>query len=207
MALLTEEPGITGLARARGRSGIRCLGALIALFLWAVPGRQAGAADAPTREYLVKAAFLFNFTQFVEWPAAAFPDDAAPIRLGILGEDPFGRAIDDTVQGETVRNRPLVVVRSRRADELKDCHLVFVARSERSRLDEVAEAFDQAPVLTVSDCDGFTRLGGMIGFFLDGAKVRFEINPSEALSHGLKLSAQLLSLGRLVGPEIGAPPR
>jgi hypothetical protein len=160
----------------------------------------AAAGEAPTsKEYQVEAAFLFNFAKFVEWPAESFADASAPITIGVLGDDPFGRALDDAVRGETIRGRRIVVKRSRRAEELVDCQLVFVAKSESGRKEQALATLGAHPTLTVSDIDGFGKAGGDIQFYLDGTKLRFLINQDEAQKQSLKLSAQLLSLGKPVG--------
>jgi hypothetical protein len=161
---------------------------------------RAACAEATAKEYQVKAAFLFNFARFAEWPATAFADDTAPIRIGILGDDPFGAALDDTVRDEVVRGRKLEVRRARQAKDLADCQLVFVSRSEQERQAEILAALGQRPVLTVSDIEHFAGHGGVIGFYLEGNKVRFEIDPANAQRQQVKLSAQLLRLGRIVGP-------
>jgi hypothetical protein len=171
----------------------------VALLLACAPG-AVWAAGA--QEYQIKAAFLLNFVRFAEWPSAAFADDAAPLRIGVLGEDPFGAALDATVQGETVRNRPLIVQRARRLDELAGCQVVFVARSEQARVAGIIAELGQRPVLSVSDIDAFAAAGGVIGFYADGNRVRFEIDAAGAQRRQLRLSAQLLHLGR---PVVSAP--
>ena len=161
----------------------------------------AWAEDTPSKEYQVKAAFLLRFLQFVEWPESSFATAEAPIRIGILGDDPFGTVLDRMAAAERVRNRPLMVVRSGMTADLRDCHMIFVAGSERERLVSIAQELPMEAVLTISDIDGFAERGGMIRFFLADKKVRFEVNPSVAQRQHLKLSAQLLSLGRIVGPS------
>jgi hypothetical protein len=156
-------------------------------------------AETASREYQIKAVFLFNFLQFVEWPSSVFASDSDPIRIGILGDDPFGSSLDETVQNETIHNRRLVVQRSHRADDLKNCQLIFIAKSENRRLEEILPLLDTRPVLTVGEADSFARCGGIIAFYPEGKKIRFEINSSMALRHGLKMSSQLLGLGRIVG--------
>ncbi len=173
----------------------RCGVLLLALLALLAP---RGDATEVSREFRLKAAFLFNFTQFVEWPADAFASAEAPIRIGVLGSDPFGPALDEVVRGERVRGRPLEVVRAASAEQLRGCHLVFVGDSEKERTAAVVGALADTPVLTVSDNPDFASAGGVVRFFLEGAKVRFEINPDAAEQHRLKLSAQLLALGRLV---------
>jgi hypothetical protein len=171
---------------------------LAALSALLAAGQLNSAAQEISREYQIKAAFLFNFAQFVEWPAGAFPLASTPLCIGILGTDPFGAALDDTVQGETIRNHPLVVTRSSQVEDLKDCQLVFVSESERDRVGEVLAALDPQSVLTVSDIERFAERGGVIRFFVQGNRVRFEINPASARREGIKISSQLLALGRIV---------
>ena len=159
------------------------------------------AQSAPTREYQVKAVFLFNFLQFVEWPPAAFRDEGIPIRIGILGDDPFGPALEETMRDETINKRRLVVTRSHRVEDLRDCQLVFIGKSESRRIETILSFLNNRPVLTVSEVDSFARQGGVIAFYQDGKKVRFEINPGTAQRLGLKMSSELLRLGKVVGQE------
>jgi len=170
---------------------------LMAVLVLVVPA-TSHAEPPPPKEYQIKAACLFHFVEFVEWPATAFPDDHAPICIGILGEDPFGPALDATLQGETIHNRQIVVLRSKHLEDLTACHLVFVSRTEKARIPEIFARLSHGSVLTVSEIDGFARQGGTINFYFEGRKVRFEINPESALEHNLKLSSRLLSLGTVV---------
>jgi hypothetical protein len=159
-------------------------------------------------EYRIKAVFLFNFVQFVEWPSNAFADARAPLVICIVGENPFGDALDQTIEGEMIDQRKLIVRHTGESENLHTCHLLFVSRSEKAHLGDVLRAVGHsAPVLTVSDIEGFVAGGGMIGFFLERNRVRFEIDPSRAQRHGLKLSSQLLGLGRIreSDPRGGAP--
>ena len=161
------------------------------------------AADAQSdtsREYRIKAAFLYNFVQFVRWPATAFSSSDAPFHIGILGDDPFGSALDDTVAGESIDGHRLSVMRSPRIEELEGCQVIFVCRSEGNSLDAILSELKAKPILTVSEVDGFANKGGDIDFYLSGGKVRFEINPQSAQQCGLKISSQLLSLGKIVQP-------
>jgi hypothetical protein len=177
----------------------RCLMLLLAAgWLVCQPPAMHAQTSVP-KEYQVKAACLFNFAQFVEWPAAAFPDADAPIRIGVLGDDPFGAALEETVRGETVRNRKLVIQRSHRVADLKNCHVLFISKSEKKRVAEILSQLSSSDVLTVSEVESFARRGGIINFYLAGKKVRFEINPDAAKRKGLKVSAQLLELGAEVG--------
>lgn len=163
------------------------------------PGTVRAQSDG-NREYQIKAAFLFNFVQFVRWPGAAFPTSDAPFYIGVLGDDPFGSALDDTIQGESINGHRLMVIRSPRIEELKDCQMIFVCRSEESRVDAILSQLNSRPILTVSEIGNFAGKGGDIDFYLSSDKVRFEINPQAAQRCGLKISSQLLSLGKIVEP-------
>ena len=190
---------VSVLERARRPFGVVLAAALLLL---SVPVLAQPAAESVTaREYQIKAVFLFNFAQFVEWPAEAFASKEAPLCFGVLGDDPFGVALESVVRGESVRGRELIVRRARRAEELKGCQLLFISRSERARLDEILAELEGAPVLTVSEVEGFGRRGGVINFYLEENRVRFEINPEAAEEDGLRISSELLNLGKIVLAE------
>ena len=159
----------------------------------AVAGNDAGVG-----EYQVKAAFLFNFTKFTDWPPKAFPSSNAPIVIGIVGEDPFGKTIDDVVSGEAVGGHPLIVKRLRADDDLRNCHLLFISRSEKERLPALLTQLKGSPVLSVSEIDGFAAQGGMVNLLLANKTVKMEINQAVAEHAGLQISAKLLKLARLV---------
>lgn len=178
----------------------RVLGVLGAVAIAATLSGQT----RPVAEYRIKAVFLFNFVQFVQWPASAFANERAPLVICVLGRNPFGDALDQTVYGESVGNRRIVVRRTAAPENFDGCHLLFVSNSEKGRVAKVLEAVDSpAPVLTVSDIDGFVAGGGTIGFYVERNRVRFEIDPAQAQRHRLKLSSQLLGLGRIRDPGPG----
>ncbi len=158
----------------------------------------AEPARAQTKEYQVKAAFLLNFTQFVQWPAAAFSGPDAPLCIGILGDDPFGPALEETVRGESIQDHKLAVRHGQKIEDLTDCQMVFVSKSENGRVPEILAKIDSHPVVTVSEVAGFAKRGGTINFYRDQNKVRFEINPASARQSGLKISSQLLGLGKII---------
>jgi hypothetical protein len=167
------------------------------LILAIASGRTA-AQPTVSREYQVKAAFLFNFAQFVEWPTNTFTNAEAPFVIGVLGDDPFGNALEETIRGETIKNHKLVILRSKRAEDLQNCQLIFVSKSEHAHEAEILSRCTARKILTVSEIQGFANHGGIINFFADGKKIRFEINPATAEREGLKISSQLLSLGKIV---------
>jgi len=202
--MVGEHPGRSSLRTFKRRRGLRCsratlgiLFGLLGITLNFVPG-QTHAQPAASKEYQIKAAFLFNFAQFVEWPTNAFTSTDAPFSIGILGDDPFGKALDATVQGESVQNRKLTIQRSRRLEDLQNCQVIFISKSEKSRLSEILPKLNARSILTVSELPGFAGSGGVINFYLEGAKVRFEINPAVAQRERLKISSQLLNLGKII---------
>ncbi|TAK99303.1 MAG: YfiR family protein [Verrucomicrobia bacterium] len=159
------------------------------------------ADDSPALEYKVKGAFLVKFGSFVEWPT--LPGDAPQneFTIGILGADPFGPDLDDAVKSERVKGLP---VRMRRAQDLAGlagCQVVFVSRSETARWPKLLQALAGKPILTVGEDAGFAEQGGMINLYKENGRVRFEINPAAAERSGLKLSAKLLQLGRLIAEK------
>ena len=169
---------------------------LLAVMLFAhTPG---WSAQTPPGEYQLKAVFLFNFAQFVEWPTNAFPDAQAPLVIGVLGTDPFGKDLDEVVRGEKVKGRPLVVERYRRIEDIKTCHMLFISSSEMGRLERILADLKGRNILTVADADGFARRGVMICFVTKENKIRLEINREAAQAAGLTISSKLLRSATIV---------
>jgi hypothetical protein len=162
---------------------------------------QAGAPEDHTLEYRVKAAFLLNFTKFTEWPESAFGDPKSSLSICILGADPFGRILDQTLVGEVVNSRKVVVQRIQSAPPLKACQVLFVGKLEEDIAKTLATV--GPGVLTVGEDRGFIRGGGMICFLIEAGRVRFDINQTAAETGGLKLSSKLLKVARQVH---GKPP-
>jgi hypothetical protein len=177
-----------------------------ALLLAVLLAAPAGAGSQGTAsEYDVKAAFLYNFTKFVEWPARAFHDDRSTVRLCVLGGDPFGESLREIAEGE-VAGRRLTVLSTSLMSDPTGCQILFISRSERERLPEILAAVRDAPVLTVADTQGFLEQGGIVNFVLAGPRVRFEINQGAADRAGIKISSRLLRLAIrvLTGPRRGS---
>src|SRR5262245_20462733 len=148
-----------------------------------------------------KAALLYNFSKFVEWPAGAFQDDRSSLRLCLLGADPFGGSLQ-ALAGEEVAGRKLILLRSRMIDDPAGCHVLFISRSEQERLPRILAAVRDAPVLTVGDTQGFLERGGIVNFVLEGSRVRFEISQAAAERVRIKISSHLLRLAtRVVAGE------
>jgi hypothetical protein len=148
----------------------------------------------PAQEYQIKAAFLFNFAKFVEWPPDAFPQNNSPIVIGVLGQNVFGHYLEDTIRDKTVQNRPFVIKEFKSVEEAVHCHILFVSASMKDSLPAVIDNLHNASTLTVSDTDQFIKAGGMINFVIEDNKVRFQINAEAAKKAGLKISSKLLSL-------------
>lgn len=186
-----------------GSAGVRRrICALVVMLGAAGAVARPSAAQVRATEYQLKAVFLYNFAQFVDWPERAFSDARTPFVIGVLGDDPFGPFLDATVEEQRVAGRPLVVRRLRHLEDARDCHIVFVSRSETARLDDVRTALGGRPILLVSDIDGFAEQGGMIGFVMDQNRVRIRVNPRRAHAAGLTISSQLLRVAQVVGaPE------
>jgi hypothetical protein len=159
---------------------------------------SASAQSARAPEYEVKAAFLYNFAKFVEWPANAFAHASAPLRICVLGRDPFGRSLTSITQGKSISGRPLVSKQVQAPAETRSCHILFLSRSDSESLKQTLDAIGDLPVLTVGESDDFLKLGGMINFVLEEDRVRFEINLRASESHRLKLSSKLLAVARVV---------
>lgn len=155
------------------------------------------ATAQPAREYQIKAVFLYHFAQFVEWPESAFASRQAPLVIGVLGEDPFGSFLDETVRGETVNGRQLTVRRFSRAEQVEACHILYVAASERSQMAALLPRLRERGILTVGDADRFTQLGGVIQFYTDQNKIRLRINVDAANAGNLRISSKLLRLAEI----------
>jgi hypothetical protein len=171
---------------------------LLSVFIAAAlcAGYSARAEEAA--EYQIKSAFLFKFASFVEWPRGTFEDKNSPLVIGILGDDPFGREFDERVKGHTVGGRAVVVRRYRNVADAAKAQILFVSSSENDRLPAILDASKDSGTLVVGDGESFARRGGMIGFVMSGASVHFCINHEATKRAGLKVSAELLRLARIV---------
>ncbi len=153
-----------------------------------------------SREYMIKAAFLYNFAKFTTWPIEAFSDPQTPLRLCIIGEDPFGTAME-SIEGKSIKNRPLAVIRIAQVADAERCHTLFVSSSERERLRAILDDLRERPILTISDIPNFARAGGTINLKTVEGRIRFDINVDAANAAGLRLSSKLLRLGNIVSRD------
>lgn len=152
------------------------------------------------REYLIKAAILYNFAKFASWPETVFSHPGAPLRICVLGEDPFGAALD-SLHGKQVRNRPLAISRVATVEEAPQCHILFVSASEEAQLPTILDYVGRLPILTVADMGRFANSGGIIALREVDNRSRIEINIGAAEQAGLKLSSKLLRLADMVSTQ------
>jgi hypothetical protein len=163
----------------------------------------AGAAQpqaVASLEQQVKAAYLYNFAKFVEWPPSAALDSNA-LLVCVVGDDAFAGVLDQTVQGKTANGRPVTVRRDPDSQRLKACHILFIGAAEQKRLSRLLEAVAGSGVLTVSEAERFAHLGGIINFIVEGNKVQFEVNVDAAARSRLRISSRLLQVARVVRDE------
>jgi hypothetical protein len=156
---------------------------------------EVRAETVAVPEYEAKAFFLFNFAHFVTWPSQE--SSHAPLVIGILGDDPFGSYLDETVRGEKVLNRPLAIQRFRQNTEPKNCNILFISQSEHDRAAQIISNLKGRSVLTVSDMDGFADIGGMIQFFSEQTRIRVRINLDAVKAANMKVSSKLLSVAEV----------
>ena len=184
-------PDTTTRVRASLVASLSLAFAASAIFAMAA---QVEARPADATEYQVKAAYLYNFGKFVAWPEG--PDERAtrPFAICVLGEDPFGTALDSALGGATIHGSGVVAKRIGKVDEIDDCRILFISSSEMGRLPQVLAGLNKTGVLTVSDIPQFSQRGGMIQFVSDRNKIRFEINVTNAEDAGLRLSSELLKV-------------
>jgi hypothetical protein len=159
------------------------------------------AADLPVaEEYQVKAVFLFNFSSFITWPATAFATPNAPFLICILGQDPFRKELDVTVEGEKIGGRSVLIQRMNTLNEVNHCQILFVSQSQNDQLTNILTylKYHRRPILTVSDIEGFAKQGGLVEFFKRGTKVRFMIDYEATKKVGLAVSGNLLSIAEVV---------
>lgn len=156
----------------------------------ATPVHAAGSAD----EAAIQAAFVYNFARFTEWPPAALSAKGGPLNICLAGRREALAGALESLSGRTVQNHPVRVLNMPANEDLKSCHVVFLAEADSVRRGQILQVLADVPALTVSDSPDFARRGGMIGLVRVGDKLRFEINRGEAQACGLKLSASLLNL-------------
>jgi hypothetical protein len=169
------------------------LGWLLAACAW--------GAEPVSKEYQLKAAFLYNFTKFVDWPPNRFATTNEPFVIGVLGSNPFGAELAKAVQGRTHNGHAFVVTNLTEISAATNVHLLFVPKGQEPALTGQPGATQAAAVLTVGESEAFTAAGGIITFTTEADKIRFEVNLSAAEQGGVKISSKLLQLAKVVRPK------
>jgi len=163
-----------------------------------VAGPRPAQADAQADEYRVKAAFLYKFGSYIEWPSGAFARTDTPVTIGVMGADALADELEQIVAGRTINGRPVTVRKLRPGEAVARLHVLFVGRSDSSRLADILAAAKGQPLLTVTESEEALELGSMINFVVVEDKVRFDIAPPPSESSNLKISARLLGVARKV---------
>ena len=181
-------------ATPAGRAAI----ALLLVRLALSPAALAQSGPPPSFEHEVKASFVYTVAKFVAWPAESFPDPSSPLVFAILGEDPIEESLQHLVAGKSVGGHPVRVTHLADGDEPVGCHVLYVGRSEASRLEEILARVGHATVLTVGEFDRFAQRGGVLRLRLQDNMVRFEVNIDAAERARLQISSKILKLGTII---------
>jgi hypothetical protein len=175
-------------------SRITIISILLIICLWVF-----NAYSATFSEYEVKAAFIYNFTRFVEWPTNSFESTNSPIVIGILGKDPFGKILENVIKDETVKNRKLELKRYSKIEDItSNCHILFISKSEESKLPQILKYLEGKDVLTVGDFEGFAVGGGIIRLLTYEDKVKLRINLATAKRTNMVISSQILRAAEII---------
>jgi hypothetical protein len=189
-----QDVGSSGWRRIRRASALL----IVISSLVSTPCANTFAQTEESAEYPVKLAFLYNFTKFVEWPAASFHNEGAPLAICIVGHDPFSADLETELRARKVGDHPVAVKILKATDNLTGCHIVFVPITEKDRADKIVKDLQGSSALTVGECDGFAAMGGVINLVIEGNKLHFEVNPLAAERAGLKISSKMLTMAKIV---------
>jgi len=189
------DPGSGAPSRARQRWLARLTGLAL---LCVVCGTCLGAEKAALKEHQLKAAFIYNFTKFIEWPASGFPDTNAPFVVAVAGATPCAAELEQIARDRKVNGRELIINVVKTPEAARGAHVLFVPAAEEARLKDWLAAVRGTSVLTIGESESFLKEGGIINFMLEGEKIRFEIEMDQADVASLKVSAQLQKLARTV---------
>ena len=169
--------------------------------LYAASESSLASESEAVPEYLVKSAMLYHFARFTKWPKDEFSDSDAPFRICVLGQDPFGSDLDSLVNHQ-IRGRDILTTRLRGVKHAKECHVMFIAKSEEKHLQSILKVLAERSILTIGDTDRFARIGGIIHLKIHNETIRFEINTALAQRVGLTFSSEMLMLADIISGEI-----
>lgn len=190
----TDDPAAARPGRRLTRRGLLALAAWYA----ASAAFPSIARAAGPSEYDVKAALIYKFALFIEWPSDSFADHKSPFIIATVGEDPFAGAIEQAVQGKNFNGHPIVVKHFANSGVIEHCHIIYVGASEQGDLPKILEKAGDS-TLTVGDSENFTGQGGIFRFFREETRIRFEVNLGVAQRSRLRISAKLLKLAKVYG--------
>jgi len=174
---------------------------LILMSITSVAVTPARGQERKLGEYEVKAVFLYNLAKFIEWPDKSL-DNSSTLTLYILGDDPFGTHLD-AIKGKLIRGKSVDVKQIDSPDALKSVGILFISSSEKGQLQDILKGISSKPILTVGDTQSFAKRGVMVNFYIENNKIRFEINIEAAKLAGLKISSNLLKMGKIIPPPSG----
>src|SRR5678815_3006098 len=204
--MMSPTPGITLAGRAiRGCARLLVASLLMVFAVSPEVARDPGSDTGTPLEYQIKAAFLYNFTGFVEWPPEAAPRPTRPLTIGILGKDPFGDALDNAIKGKTSHGTTLLVKRFSRIEDLERCDLLFISQDMLPRLEAILKRIAGRHVLTVAEEHPRLEADVVITLLISENKVRFEIDRDAAEAEQIQISSKLLSLAQTVRQERKTP--
>lgn len=184
---------------AKGRPIMKAIALMVLMCVGAIhaaPGAMTAATDSP--EYMIKAAYLLNFARLIQWPRDAFIGPESPLTIGVIGADPFGSALDLTVEGKKIGNRRIAVTRLRWGQDFRQCQMVFISSADSSRIGELATRVGRLPILIVGETTDLAKQGATINFRIEDDRVRFEVNVESARLARLTISSQVLRVARIV---------
>jgi uncharacterized protein DUF4154 len=170
--------------------------ACYSLFFLIFAGYFLYGQNKTATEYQVKAVFLYNFTQFIEWPQSAFDNPDDPFIIGIIGDDPFGSYLDETVAGEKFGTHPIEVQRYNDVKDVNYCHILYINTGDAESAKKILTMVSDKSILTVSDDPGFYKWGGIVRFFTENNKIRLQINVELSRAAELNISSKLLSVAK-----------
>jgi hypothetical protein len=178
---------------ARPRNNFKPFSAMIAVLGFAL----LCAATEPTQEYKVKAAFIYNFARFIDWPAGVFANDDAPFVIAVVGTDPFNGGLEQAVAGKKISGRRVEIRHFDSVDKIGLCQILFVPTTDDETETQIIQKVANDSALTVGECENFTALGGSFRFFTEDNKMRFEVNTDATDRAKLRVSSKLLKLARI----------
>jgi hypothetical protein len=171
------------------------LGCMIGLLFLGLPTSMS--QQMITEEYQVKAVFLYNFSRFVEWPSSSYLTATSPFIIGILGDDPFGNYLEETVRGETVKSHIMTIHHFQNINDIDNCHILFISYKDQDAIKRVLSSVQGKNILTVNESPNFARMGGMIQFYTENDKIKLMINSTSIKETQLQISSKLMSVARI----------